>query len=365
MKKLFQNAKTSFKYILTITIAFILLGGIFVGFLGFNKSTELNNFYQIEIKYLGGAEEQTKTLNAINNVIDSNSNYKKIEVLEEETGYYNVMCVRFFSESNVDAEAIANQLKADLEISANNMVFVNKITNSYYRHMWLQLIFASLVSIALLFIYGLVRQDWQYATAYAINFVSTILVGLSAIAIARIPLSFTSLLILYAFAVISTVIFMIFVSKLDYNLNQEEYNDLFLSELFYNDIYKNKLVTKLIVLGVSLLAISSMLFMGQTFYTNAALASYASLFACLYSFAFFASIYFTAVDIARNEKLAKVLSRNNLDKQSENKVKANNVRNSNSEEKNTKETITNQSKPKSKKTSNKKISKKPVAKIKK
>lgn len=304
MNKLFSSPKKLLMYLLLFTATIMVAGVIVVATLGFNKSYHFGGAYEVSVDCLD-SEKIDHNIDVITDILDDNG-CTYVDVLDKS--YTTNIVVKFNANSTAKVDAIKQQL--DEKLSDVQKFEVNAISNTSYSKTLKKLVVMSVVAFACVIVYGLVRRNWFFGVSLGVSFLGTMLVGLSIFAFTRIMVSPTSLYILTLFALLSAVLLLYYTS-----VAQARKNGVGGEKLTLKQHYANAVNSSLFALGIPSIAFT-LAMIGLVFTFNGRLAmiglsGIVAIISCVWSSIFLAGALYLLVEDANQNKIKKVMSRNN------------------------------------------------------
>ena len=208
---LFAAPGKLFKYALTILVAIIALGAIFVGFFGFNKSYQFGGYYEINIDYQD-AEKVNSYLEGTTNIL-GNYGYTVSEAKIGDKSYLQTLVIRYKGNSDANAEKIKQDIIKTFEFDEDTKyVTVEPIGKTLMQKSAVKLLLPLGICLVALFLFGLIRRNLFYGVSLAMVPAATILLSLSIFAMTRSVMSVASIGIMAICAIISVIVFMYYTS---------------------------------------------------------------------------------------------------------------------------------------------------------
>ena len=310
MNKLFKSPRKLLSYSLLITATIMALGVILVAFFGFNKSYQFGGYYEINIDYLD-MEKKDEYVNGIDEILNKYGYTVDHYAMEGDKSFTPTLCVRYESNSEEDAKNIKADIISKFNIDEKStLLSVEKMSSSYASHKIAYLLIPMSILLVALFVFGWYRRNILYGVAEAIEYLSTILVGLSLYAVTRTMISLSSLSLLFISALLSSLLFTYFSVNAFSKKNTIHSEKKELSDLFCDAMSANKFITA--IPALAMLAV----FVGLIFTFNHSLmhlgfAGIICICSIIWTSIFVTGSYFVSVVNAESKREKKSLSRNN------------------------------------------------------
>lgn len=212
MKAFFINSKKSVLYSLTFMATAICLGLVFLLTFGFNTSAEYGKMYEITIFSFDNQKIESY-INTTEDILDTYG-YSAKEVVIEEHSDSDAVVIRYKSESQNNAIKIQADIVKALEIN-KNLVQVERLGVSSAKTDSIKLLIALGVMAVISFVYIWLRFSWKEGVVILSTLGLTTILPLAIMLFTRIELSLVSLGVVVMLSILSSVLEMAIISKMD------------------------------------------------------------------------------------------------------------------------------------------------------
>lgn len=240
MNTILKKPGTLIKYSLTIMLAAVLLGLIFLFTFGFNTAPEFGGVYELTIFSFDSSQNE-KYIDTAKEILDGYG-YTATEVIIEEHNDSDAITIRYPSESKNNAIKIQAELTTKLGLN-ENLVKIENLTNATQKTNAIKLLITLGVMILALGVYGWLRHNWKFAATLVSVLALSVILPLSIINFTRLELSFSVLGVIILGAALTAILYMATYAKITQIARSQDKQKTFKSNFIdFADSIKFKLI---------------------------------------------------------------------------------------------------------------------------
>ena len=309
MKKLYAKPISLFKYVITISTAFILIASIITLFFGFNKSVYFGDSYEARIKVMSEEDYETY-LEKAEDVLNEKG-YSLRDEKKESSSYDFGLLLRFKADEKIDEDALESALAEKIGIE-QKLVDVSYVAATNLDGVWVDLLIILCVVLVLVLAYGFIRKSVLLAGTYTLSFLYQMLLSFALISILGIEFSLTSICIIAVFGLVSVLMVAYCINKAKQITDRKHNTKETLSDAICSIYNENKYVA-LIFAVVLVLLFVGLCVSGSLLLVNAGFAGLVSVLVTFITVVLFACPFYLAIVTHKDNQTKTVMSRNNLE----------------------------------------------------